>query len=65
MVSLITWLQTHTRQPALALDVSRYPITAVTPADCFHPSAAAHERLAAGVWNRLTMDLVGLQFAHR
>jgi phospholipase B1 len=22
--------------------------------DCFHPSLAAHQRLARGVWNRLT-----------
>ncbi|RSH88410.1 uncharacterized protein EHS24_000954 [Apiotrichum porosum] len=43
-------------QPGSAFDLEHYPITALSPADCFHPSEAAHARIAAGVWNRLTMD---------
>ncbi|KAL1408829.1 hypothetical protein Q8F55_005643 [Vanrija albida] len=44
-------------QPGQAIDLAHYPITAVSDVDCFHPSEAAHRRLAAGVWNRLTMGL--------
>lgn len=51
-------------QPGQAIDLAHYPITAVSDVDCFHPSEAAHRRLAAGVWNRLTMGLVGTAY-HR
>ncbi|CAE6491917.1 unnamed protein product [Rhizoctonia solani] len=33
-----------------------YPIQAVSSVDCFHPSTDAHTRIAAGLWNRLTLD---------
>ncbi|CCO31799.1 hypothetical protein BN14_05849 [Rhizoctonia solani AG-1 IB] len=33
-----------------------YPIQAVSSVDCFHPSSDAHARIAAGLWNRLTLD---------
>ncbi|KAG8717615.1 hypothetical protein FRC08_007098 [Ceratobasidium sp. 394] len=33
-----------------------YPVEAVNNLDCFHPSTAAHERIAAGLWNRLTLS---------
>ncbi|BEI83151.1 hypothetical protein CcaverHIS002_0310190 [Cutaneotrichosporon cavernicola] len=42
-------------QPGTALDLEHYPIEAVSPIDCFHPSEEAHKRLAAGVWNRLVL----------
>jgi phospholipase B1 len=42
-------------QPGTALDLAHYPIEAVSPIDCFHPSEEAHRRLAAGVWNRLVL----------
>lgn len=45
-------------QPGEAIDLANYPIQAVSALDCFHPSEAAHQRLAAGVWNRLTMSPV-------
>ncbi|WVQ82911.1 hypothetical protein IAT38_005047 [Cryptococcus sp. DSM 104549] len=44
-------------QPGTAVDLANYPITALSPIDCFHPSEAAHQRMAAGIWNRLTLDL--------
>ncbi|OCF38612.1 hypothetical protein I317_07602 [Kwoniella heveanensis CBS 569] len=47
----VTW------QPGTAVDLENYPITALSPIDCFHPSEAAHQRVGAGFWNRLTMDL--------
>lgn len=43
-------------QPSSAFDLEHYPIEALSKADCFHPSEAAHARMAAGVWNRLGMD---------
>ncbi|KLT41312.1 hypothetical protein CC85DRAFT_303387 [Cutaneotrichosporon oleaginosum] len=42
-------------QPGTALDLEHYPIEAVSPIDCFHPSEDAHQRLAAGIWNRLVL----------
>ncbi|QRV83156.1 carbohydrate esterase family 16 protein [Ceratobasidium sp. AG-Ba] len=33
-----------------------YPIEVVNSVDCFHPSTAGHERIAAGLWNRLTLN---------
>ncbi|KAG9047639.1 hypothetical protein FS837_001832 [Tulasnella sp. UAMH 9824] len=42
-------------QPAV-IPLSEYPIIAVSDVDCFHPSTANHERIAAGVWNRMTLD---------
>ncbi|WVF66567.1 hypothetical protein IAT40_001307 [Kwoniella sp. CBS 6097] len=47
----VTW------QPGTAVDLENYPITALSPIDCFHPSEAAHQRVGAGFWNRLTMNL--------
>ncbi|WVQ94178.1 hypothetical protein IAU59_001256 [Kwoniella sp. CBS 9459] len=47
----VTW------QPGTAVDLENYPITALSPIDCFHPSEAAHQRVGAGFWNRLSMDL--------
>ncbi|KAL7411862.1 hypothetical protein BDY24DRAFT_395118 [Mrakia frigida] len=43
-----------TYQPPSILDLSAQPIEALSRADCFHPSLAAHQRLARGIWNRLT-----------
>ncbi|TYJ57438.1 hypothetical protein B9479_001754 [Cryptococcus floricola] len=44
-------------QPGSAIDLESYPIKALSPLDCFHPSEAAHQRVAAGFWNRLTLSL--------
>ncbi|OWZ36407.1 hypothetical protein C347_00578 [Cryptococcus neoformans AD2-60a] len=44
-------------QPGTAIDLPNYPITALSPIDCFHPSEASHQRMAAGIWNRLTLNL--------
>ncbi|WVQ72265.1 hypothetical protein IAR50_001814 [Cryptococcus sp. DSM 104548] len=44
-------------QPGSAIDLENYPIKALSPLDCFHPSEAAHQRVAAGFWNRLTLSL--------
>ncbi|KAG8708221.1 hypothetical protein FRC08_000053 [Ceratobasidium sp. 394] len=41
------------------LPFKQYPIEAVSSVDCFHPSMAFHERLAAGLWNRLTLGSSG------
>ena len=38
------------------MDLARWPITALSPVDCFHPSEAGHQRVAAGFWNRLTLS---------
>ncbi|KAF8754794.1 hypothetical protein RHS01_05847 [Rhizoctonia solani] len=38
------------------LPFKNYPIQAVSSVDCFHPSSDAHARIAAGLWNRLTLD---------
>ncbi|CAE6512989.1 unnamed protein product [Rhizoctonia solani] len=38
------------------LPFKTYPIQAVSSVDCFHPSTDAHARIAAGLWNRLTLD---------
>lgn len=42
-------------QPAV-IPLSEYPIVAVSDVDCFHPSTANHQRIAAGIWNRMTLD---------
>lgn len=44
-----------TFQPWSILDLGAQPIEALSRADCFHPSLEAHEKLARGVWNRLTL----------
>ncbi|KAK8844732.1 hypothetical protein IAR55_006582 [Kwoniella newhampshirensis] len=44
-------------QPGTVVDLANYPITALSPIDCFHPSEQAHQRVAAGFWNRMTMSL--------
>lgn len=44
-------------QPA-TIALSQWPIEAVSQVDCFHPSVETHERIAAGVWNRLTLGPV-------
>ncbi|CAD6575832.1 MAG: hypothetical protein TREMPRED_001504 [Tremellales sp. Tagirdzhanova-0007] len=44
-----------TWQPGTILDLASWPITALSPVDCFHPSEAGHQRVAAGFWNRLTL----------
>ncbi|ORY26517.1 hypothetical protein BCR39DRAFT_560553 [Naematelia encephala] len=44
-------------QPGSAIDLANWPIEALSPVDCFHPSAKAHERVAAGFWNRLTLSM--------
>ncbi|GFZ44598.1 hypothetical protein JCM24511_02322 [Saitozyma sp. JCM 24511] len=44
-------------QPGAAIDLEHWPVEALSPVDCFHPSEAAHQRVAAGIWNRLTMSL--------
>lgn len=38
------------------LPFKTYPVQAVSSVDCFHPSTESHERIAAGLWNRLTLD---------
>ncbi|ODO09998.1 hypothetical protein I350_02222 [Cryptococcus amylolentus CBS 6273] len=44
-------------QPGSLIDLENYPIEALSPVDCFHPSEALHRRVAAGIWNRLTLSL--------
>jgi phospholipase B1, membrane-associated len=46
------------RQPGKVVDIKHYPIEALSPIDCFHPSEMAHQRMAAGLWNRLTLNKV-------
>jgi hypothetical protein len=36
-------------------------LLAVSSVDCFHPSTSSHERIAAGLWNRLTLNSVRMQ----
>ncbi|KAG9005321.1 hypothetical protein FRB94_001612 [Tulasnella sp. JGI-2019a] len=45
-------------QPA-NIPLAKFPIEGLSNVDCFHPSTATHERIAAGVWNRLTLDAAG------
>ncbi|KAG8881362.1 hypothetical protein FRB97_009627 [Tulasnella sp. 331] len=45
-------------QPA-SIPLAKFPIEGLSNVDCFHPSTATHERIAAGVWNRLTLDATG------
>ncbi|CAE6494746.1 unnamed protein product [Rhizoctonia solani] len=40
--------------PVVPLD--QYPIESLSSLDCFHPSTATHQRIAAGLWNRLTLN---------
>ncbi|KAH7338368.1 hypothetical protein B0J17DRAFT_662245 [Rhizoctonia solani] len=40
--------------PAVPLD--KYPVESLSSLDCFHPSTATHQRIAAGLWNRLTLN---------
>ncbi|WVR03054.1 hypothetical protein IAU60_000043 [Kwoniella sp. DSM 27419] len=44
-------------QPGTAVDLERWPIEALSPIDCFHPSEMAHQRVAVGFWNRLTREM--------
>ncbi|EIW72937.1 hypothetical protein TREMEDRAFT_15851, partial [Tremella mesenterica DSM 1558] len=44
-------------QPGSAIDLEHWPIEALSPVDCFHPSEETHRRVAAGLWNRLTLSL--------
>lgn len=46
------------RQPGSMIDFSTLPITAISPVDCFHPSEATHQRVAAALWDRLTLSRV-------
>ncbi|KAJ9114369.1 hypothetical protein QFC20_001512 [Naganishia adeliensis] len=43
-------------QPGSFLPLGSFPTTTLSPTDCFHPSAQAHERIATGLWNRLTLN---------
>ncbi|KAG8738961.1 hypothetical protein FRC12_016473 [Ceratobasidium sp. 428] len=43
--------------PVVPLD--RYPVESLSSLDCFHPSTATHQRIAAGIWNRLTLNATG------
>lgn len=43
-------------QPGTVIDLRNWPIQALSAVDCFHPSEAAHRRVAAGFWNRLTLS---------
>ena len=51
------------RQPGAAIDLAHWPIEALSPVDCFHPSEKAHQRVAAGFWNRLTLSTVRVTVA--
>jgi len=42
-------------QPAV-IPLAKWPVEGLSDVDCFHPSTATHQRMAAGVWNRLTLD---------
>jgi phospholipase B1 len=42
-----------TFQPGSLVNIKNSPLTALSPADCFHPSLESHKRFAAGVWNRM------------
>ncbi|WWC67286.1 uncharacterized protein I206_101194 [Kwoniella pini CBS 10737] len=44
-------------QPGTAVDLANYPIEALSKIDCFHPSELSHQRVAVGLWNRLTLSL--------
>nr|XP_018266174.1 uncharacterized protein I303_00143 [Kwoniella dejecticola CBS 10117]OBR88332.1 hypothetical protein I303_00143 [Kwoniella dejecticola CBS 10117] len=43
-------------QPGTAVDLKNYPIEALSKIDCFHPSEMSHQRVAVGLWNRLTLS---------
>ncbi|KAL7419380.1 hypothetical protein Q5752_006218 [Cryptotrichosporon argae] len=44
-------------QPGQFVDLANWPIEALSSVDCFHPSEAAHRRVAAGLWNRMTLGM--------
>ncbi|EJD43613.1 hypothetical protein AURDEDRAFT_114662 [Auricularia subglabra TFB-10046 SS5] len=39
--------------------LAKYPIESLSNVDCFHFSEPMHQRLAAGIWNRLPLDAAG------
>lgn len=39
------------------IDLANWPIEAFSPVDCFHPSEAGHQHVAAGFWNRMTLGV--------
>ncbi|EUC57314.1 GDSL-like lipase/acylhydrolase [Rhizoctonia solani AG-3 Rhs1AP] len=45
-----------------SVPLGQYPIESLSSLDCFHPSTATHQRIAAGLWNRLTLNEVGWIF---
>ena len=49
----------NNRQSGKTIDLENWPIEALSPVDCFHPSEKAHQRVAAGFWNRMTLSSVG------
>jgi phospholipase B1 len=50
-----------TYQPGEAINLDLWPGEGLSPVDCFHPSEEGQKRVGAGFWNRLTLDLVGIQ----
>jgi phospholipase B1 len=54
--------KTDRRQSGKAIDLENWPIEALSPVDCFHPSEKAHQRVAAGFWNRMTLSSVSLLY---
>ncbi|WVW81292.1 hypothetical protein I302_103283 [Kwoniella bestiolae CBS 10118] len=44
-------------QPGTSVDLANYPIEALSKIDCFHPSELSHQRVASGLWNRLTLGM--------
>ncbi|WVQ64327.1 uncharacterized protein L199_002489 [Kwoniella botswanensis] len=44
-------------QPGTSVDLANYPIEALSKIDCFHPSELSHQRVAGGLWNRLTLNM--------
>ncbi|WWC90174.1 uncharacterized protein L201_005107 [Kwoniella dendrophila CBS 6074] len=46
-----------TWQPGTAIDIGNYPFESLSKIDCFHPSELSHQRVASGLWNRLTLTL--------
>ncbi|KAK6904726.1 hypothetical protein I203_105542 [Kwoniella mangroviensis CBS 8507] len=44
-------------QPGTSVDLASYPIEALSKIDCFHPSELSHQRVASGLWNRLTLSM--------
>jgi phospholipase B1 len=50
-------------QSGLMVDLANWPIEALSPMDCFHPSEKAHQRVAAGLWNRLSGSQVSSSYS--